>query len=191
MYKLKIITSTVREGRKGPLVAAWVAEQLKENTDFEIEVLELGEINLPLCTEPYHPSLHKYLHPSTIHWGQRIAEADAFMFVLAEYNHSYPAPIKNAIDTLGIEWAGKPVGFVTYGGIAGGTRSMSAILPSLTINGLVPITSKSVNFPYFEQYIDEQTGVFDPGERSSNFLKVVVGELSRWVKILAPYRANS
>ena len=57
----------------------------------------------------------------------RVAEADAFVFITPEYNHSYPASIKAFIDHHVEEWSGKAVGFVSYGGIAGGLRSVEAL----------------------------------------------------------------
>lgn len=60
MYNLKIITSTVRPGRKGPLVANWVTELAKQQGNFNVELLDLGEINLPMMDDPNHPKLKKY-----------------------------------------------------------------------------------------------------------------------------------
>jgi len=57
MYKLKVISSTVRPGRKGPVVAAWILEAARAHGNFEVELLDLGEINLPMMNEANHPSL--------------------------------------------------------------------------------------------------------------------------------------
>ena len=119
MTKLKIITSTTRPGRKGASIAAWVSEVLKSHPEFEVEVLDLGLINLPLMDEAAHPRLKTYEHAHTKKWSAKIEEADAFIVVLAEYNFGFPAPIKNAIDYLHQEWAYKPMGFVSYGGLSG------------------------------------------------------------------------
>ncbi len=62
LYKLKIISSSVRPGRKGPLVAGWMGAIAKQHPDFEVEVLDLGEINLPMMNEANHPVLQKYEH---------------------------------------------------------------------------------------------------------------------------------
>ena len=62
MYNLKIISSTVRPGRKGPLVTQWIADLAVKNGNFNVEVLDLGEINLPMMDEPNHPSIKKYEH---------------------------------------------------------------------------------------------------------------------------------
>src|SRR5687768_3477105 len=97
-HQLKIITSTTREGRKGPIVADWIYGIAKENKDFEVELLDLALINLPLMDEPAHPKLQQYKHEHTKKWSAKISAADAFIIVLAEYNYGYPAPIKNALD---------------------------------------------------------------------------------------------
>lgn len=60
-----------------------------------------------------------------------IDRADAYVLVLPEYNHGYPAPVKNAFDFLSQEWAHKPIGIVSYGGVSGGTRAANALKPVL------------------------------------------------------------
>lgn len=84
MYQLKIITSTVRPGRKGPLVANWITELAKQNDNFNVELLDLGVINLPMMNEPNHPVMKNYQHDHTKWWSAKIDEADAFIFVTAE-----------------------------------------------------------------------------------------------------------
>src|ERR1035437_1936385 len=98
MYNLKIISSSVRPGRKGPIVAAWIAEKAKQNGNFNVEVIDLGELNLPMMNEPNHPSLKKYVHEHTKQWSAKIDAADAFVFVTAEYDFNYPAPLRNALE---------------------------------------------------------------------------------------------
>lgn len=51
MYNLKIISSTVRPGRKGPLIANWISEVAKKNDNFIVEIFDLGEINLPIMND--------------------------------------------------------------------------------------------------------------------------------------------
>ena len=119
MYNLKIISSTVRPGRKGPLIAAWIAEKAKQHGGFNVEVLDLGEINLPMMNEAHHPSLKKYEHEHTKKWAAKIAEFDGYIWVTPEYNHSTSAALKNAIDYLYAEWNKKTVGIVSYGTVGG------------------------------------------------------------------------
>src|SRR5580658_3918379 len=98
MFNLSIIIASTRPGRKGPAIASWFAEIAKQQVDFNVEVLDLAKINLPLFDEPGHPRFQKYEHQHTKDWSEKIGRADAIVIVLPEYNFSYPATIKNAID---------------------------------------------------------------------------------------------
>ncbi|MEO6150978.1 MAG: NAD(P)H-dependent oxidoreductase [Mucilaginibacter sp.] len=181
MYKLKIITSTVRPGRKGPVVANWVKEAAEKIGDFDVEVLDLGEINLPLMNEPLHPIMQQYEHEHTKQWAAKIDEADAFIFVTAEYDYSYPAPLKNALEYLMHEWGYKPAGIVSYslGPFAGvrAVQSLRADLISLRVVGLGEV----VNIPSFSQFINDD-GVFIPNEMIEKSSVIMLTQLLRWTK---------
>lgn len=180
MYKLKIITSTVRPGRKGPVVAAWVAEKAKQNGNFEVEVLELGEINLPMMNEANHPILKKHEHAHTKNWSAKIEAADAFIFVTAEYDYNYPAPLRNAIEYLLHEWAYKAAGIVSYGGVSAGTRAANSLKADLATMGVVPL-SQGVNFPMFAQFFNDQNE-FVPPAVSHTAAEKMLNEIIRWTK---------
>jgi NAD(P)H-dependent FMN reductase len=180
MYNLKIITSTVREGRKGPLVTAWIAEIARQNGSFNVEVLDLGVINLPMMNEPLHPVMKKYKHEHTKQWSAKIEDADAFIFVTAEYDYNYPAPLRNALEYLYHEWAYKPAGIISYGGISGGTRATNSLKSDLSVFKIVPLT-ETIHFPFFTQSINEQN-VFVPNESAVTAAGVTLKELVRWTK---------
>ncbi len=61
----------MRPGRKGPIVTEWIAGLAKEDSNFNVEILDLGEINLPMMNEPNHPSLKKYEHEYTKWWSAK------------------------------------------------------------------------------------------------------------------------
>ena len=180
MYNLKIITSTVRPGRKGPMVAAWIAEKAKQNGNFNVEVLDLGEINLPMMNEPNHPMMRKYEHEHTKAWSAKIDEADAFIFVTAEYDYNYPAPLRNAIEYLAQEWAFKAAGIVSYGGVSAGTRAANSLKADLATMSIVPMTM-GVNFSFFTQLINEK-GEFTPNEISHKAAESMLIQMVRWTK---------
>jgi len=180
MYKLKIISSSVRPGRKGPLVAQWITEKAKQHNSFETELLDLGEINLPMMNEAHHPRLKKYEHAHTKKWSATIEEADAFIFVTAEYDYNYPAPLRNAIEYLAHEWAYKAAGIVSYGGISAGTRAANSLKSDLATMKIVPIED-AVNFPFFSQLINDK-GEFIPTEKSHKSADAMFKELLRWTK---------
>lgn len=115
--RVMVLLSTVREERMGVFVADWVMEQLKQfDGDCSFELVDLKEIDLPLMNEPYPPLMGKpYSFEHTKKWSKIVNGYDGFIFLVAEYNHSYAASLKNAIDYLYSEWKGKPVAYVAYG----------------------------------------------------------------------------
>lgn len=188
MYKLKIISSTVRPGRKGPLVAAWITELAKQNENFNVELLDLGEINLPMMDEPNHPVLKKYEHEHTKQWSAKIEEADAFIFVTAEYDYNYPAPLRNALEYLSLEWGYKAAGIVSYGGVSAGTRAANSLKADLSTLKIVPLT-EAVNFPFFQQNLNDKNE-FKANEISHKAAQTMLKELIQWTKGLKIIREN-
>lgn len=180
MYNLKIITSTIRPGRKGPAVAAWIADVAKAQGGFNVELLELGEINLPLMNEPHHPRLRNYQHEHSKNWSAKIDEADAFIFVTAEYDYNYPAPLRNALEYLYFEWGYKAAGIVSYGGLSGGTRAANSLKADLSTFAVVPLT-EMVNVPFFAQYINEEER-FIGDEKLESAAIAQLKALRRWSK---------
>ena len=189
MYNLKIISSSVRIGRKGPKIAAWIAEKAKQNGNFNVEVLDLGEINLPMMNEANHPNLKKYEFEHTKKWSATIDSADVFIFVTAEYDFSYPAPLRNAIEYLFHEWGFKPAGIVTYGGVSAGTRAGNNLKSDLSSVNIVPIL-QGVNFSFFSKLINEK-GEFVPNEISGKAADTMLTELIRWTKGLKLIKENN
>lgn len=189
MYNLKIISSTVRPGRKGPTVANWIKEVADKTGNFNTEVLDLGEINLPLMNEAVHPIMKQYEHEHSKQWSAKIEEADAFIFVTAEYDYSYPAPLKNALEYLVHEWAYKPAGIVSYSlGQFGGVRAVSNLKTDL-LNLRTISLAEGVNIASLNQFIDEN-GVFTPNEQLHHAADVMLTQLVRWTKGLATIKAD-
>ena len=127
MLKIKVILGSTREGRFGEKPAQWILEKAKVK-GFDVELLDLRDYALPFFNEAETPSYKKapYSNPVVAQWTVKIKEADGFIIVTPEYNHGYPAVLKNAIDYVSPEWNKKPVGFVSYGTV-GGARSVEQL----------------------------------------------------------------
>ena len=111
MEKLEIIIASTRSGRIGPTIGRWVEATAHQHGGFdEIGLVDLKEVDLPFMNEPDHPRPGQYVHEHTKKWSATVASADAFIFVMPEYNYGYNAELKNAIDYLSQEWAPKPAG---------------------------------------------------------------------------------
>jgi NAD(P)H-dependent FMN reductase len=152
--KLLIVIASTRPGRIGLPVANWFVEQASAHDGFELQLVDLYELDLPLLDEPNHPRLREYTKEHTKAWSETVDGADAVVFVTAEYNHSYTAALKNAIDYLHHEWRHKPLGFVSYGGVAAGTRAMQALKPVAIAVALVPVVA-AVNIPFVQQFLSD------------------------------------
>lgn len=188
-YKLKLIIGSTRPQRKGPIVARWFLDILENYKHFEVEVLDLKEINLPLLDEPEHPRLQKYTHEHTKKWSKTINEADAYIVVTPEYNYGYPASLKNALDYLSVEWQEKPMAFVSYGGISAGTRAVQDLKLPVTTLGMMPL-QQAVNIPFFTQFINED-GVFVGNETLEKSANGMLNKLKVWTKALKTMREEA
>jgi NAD(P)H-dependent FMN reductase len=186
MFNLKIIIASTRPGRKGPLIGSWIFELAKKNPAFDTTLLDLAVINLPFFDEPYHPRLQQYQHGHTKNWSDIIDRADAFIIVTPEYNFGYPAPIKNALDFLYNEWNYKPVAFVSYGGLAGGTRCVQMLKQVVTAQKMMPVT-EAVHIPFFMNYINDQDG-FVPDDGIDKSAGAMLSELAKWAGALKTIR---
>ena len=127
MNQLRIVVSSTRPGRIGPKVAEWVAAQAPSDA-WEVELLDLS--TLPFFDEEDMPKNGNYAKPHTKVWASKVFESDAIVVVTPQYNRSFPAPIKNAIDYLFAEWDSKPIALVGYGwtGASDATADLTKVL---------------------------------------------------------------
>jgi NAD(P)H-dependent FMN reductase len=126
--KIKIIVGSTRQGRFSEKPAQWIYEEAKKLDGVEAELLDLRDYPMPFFESPISPSMAqgKYENEVVQKWAEKIKESDAFIIVTPEYNHGYPAVLKNAMDVIYPEWNKKPVGFVSYGS-AMGARSVEQL----------------------------------------------------------------
>jgi NAD(P)H-dependent FMN reductase len=188
MPTLQIIIASTRPGRVGLPVAQWFVGRAQEHGQFDIDVVDLAEINLPFLDEPNHPRLRQYTHQHTTDWSARVDAADAFVIVLPEYNYGMPATIKNAIDFLHYEWCYKPVGFVSYGGVSGGTRSVQQLKQVVSTLRMFPLTD-AVSIPFVHQLIDD-AGAVNANETMEQASDALLEELARVERVLRGLRAD-
>lgn len=141
--KIGVIVSSTRPTRIGPKVAEWVTSNAPEGV--EAELVDLAEIDLPFLADPEPPAKGAYSEPSTIAWAETVSSYDALIMTVPEYNASFPATLKNAIDTLYAEWQGKPIGTVSYGW-GGGVRSLAQLVAVLDHIKAVPVEGPKLTF---------------------------------------------
>ncbi|MFC7649477.1 NADPH-dependent FMN reductase [Streptosporangium lutulentum] len=178
MPTLHVIVASTRPGRIGLPVARWFIDQAVKHGGFEVNMVDLAELNLPLMNEPNHPRLRRYEHRHTKDWSATVDAADAFVIVMPEYNHGFTAPLKNALDYLHSEWAYKPVGLVSYGGVSGGLRAAQMIKPVLNALKMVPVYA-GVPIPSVMRFLNDD-GEIQADEPVENAATAMLDELLRW-----------
>ena len=185
---LQIVIGSTRPGRVGLPVSQWFHGHAVTHGGFDLEVVDLARVNLPLLDEPKHPRFHEYVHEHTKAWSRTVTRADAFVFVVPEYNYGFNAATKNAIDYLNQEWQYKPIGFVSYGGVAAGTRAVQMLKQVVTTLKMVPVF-ESVNIPFVAQFLNED-GRLQSNPVLDEAAQAMLDELQRWTEALAPLRAS-
>lgn len=125
-----IVVASVRPRRVGRTIADWFVHEAAARPEFETDVVDLRELDLPVDLEPTS---------NAEAFASSIGRADAIVVVTPEYNHGYPASLKVALDTVKYEWRSKPIGFVSYGGLSGGMRATEQLRQVAVELHMVPV----------------------------------------------------
>jgi NAD(P)H-dependent FMN reductase len=169
--QLAIIIGSTREGRFAPVVAKWFEAQVRQRDDLTVDVIDLAEPGLNAST-----------------MAKRVEQAEAFVLITPEYNHSFPAPLKNAIDWHSKEWHAKPVGFVSYGGASGGLRAVEQLRQVFAELHTVTV-QRAVSFHSAWAYFDEQ-GQPKDAERYTRVARTMLDQIVWWARALRAARAE-
>lgn len=172
---LQVVLASTRPGRIGAPIARWFSAAAEEHAGFSVELVDLAEVDLPMFDEPKHPRLGQYQREHTKRWSSIVDRADAFAFVHPEYNHGMNAAVKNALDYLNAEWAYKPAGFVSYGGVSSGTRAMQMLKEVTLALRMVPAFD-AVNIPFASELVSND-GRFEPSAVTIKAAATMLDEL--------------
>lgn len=161
--KLGIILGSTRPKRVSEKVGAWVAQLARSRAEFDVTVLDLRDFPLPFYEEPLPAKAAEatYGEGAKRNWANAVAAQDAFIFVTPEYNHGYSAVLKNALDHVYVGWNGKPVAYVSYGGVSGGIRAVQQLRQVSVELQLVPMRDE-VNIAMVGAALDEHCVPKDP-----------------------------
>lgn len=146
--KVKVILGSTREGRFSEVPGAWIMGVLKNTQGIEAELLDLKDYNMPFFEEPVSTSMKKepFTQEAVARWTAKVQEGDAFIVIAPEYNHGYPAVLKNAFDYVYQEWNNKPIAYISYGS-AMGARSVEQLRMVAVELQMAPIRN-AIHMPY-------------------------------------------
>lgn len=194
MLRIGIILGSTRPGRRGALVAPWVAEVAREHplvseSGVEVVLVDLADAGLPLLEERAPAMFGLYEDERTRRWAQVIDGFDAFVFVTPEYNHSIPAALKNAIDHLFAEWNDKAAGILSYG-VSGGHRAAEHLRQILAEVKVATVRTQP-GLSMSDDFVIEDpmaTGELAPRDLQRPVVEEMVGELIAWAGALRAVR---
>ncbi len=177
-----VILASVRTGRRGEGFATWIRESLAKREGVEAELLDLRDFRIPAYEHQEMPRVveTKYADETARRWSERIHALDGYVIVTPEYNHGYPGNLKNAIDHVHLGWWYKPVGFVTYGGSAGGARAAEQLRSVAVEVRLVPVRTE-VNIRLIGLQTDDRGQPVDP--LYSKFAAGMIDQLLWWARV--------
>ena len=178
MLKIKVLAGSVRPGRFNIQPATWIADLASKNPDLDVELIDLQKLDLPFYNEPKPAMMGDYELEHTKKLAETIGEADGFIFVVAEYNHSYAQVLANALNYLNTEWNYKPVSFISYGSQAGGARAVEHLRG---ISGELRMFDlrEQVLLPNYYFRLNEQ-GEYQFSEDEVKAASTLLDELSTW-----------
>ncbi len=178
---LAVIVASTREGRFGVTVGGWFVDHAKQRNDLAVDVIDLADTPLPTTLPSPAP-------PEVVAYTKRLDGADAFVVVTPEYNHSFPGPLKTAIDSAHREWAAKPVAMVSYGGVSGGLRAVEQL--RLVFADLHAVTIRNtVSFPLAHRQFDAEGRPRDP-EAVAHGATALLDQLTWWARALRDARVT-
>jgi NAD(P)H-dependent FMN reductase len=188
--KIKVIIGSTRPNRFGDKPGAWIAELAKAQEGFDVEVLDLRDYPMPFLEDKVPPSqvTGAYGDPAVQKWADKIAEADGFIVIAAEYNHGYTAVLKNAIDQVYKEWNHKAVAFVGYGGV-GGARAVEQLREVVVELQMAPVR-QAVHI--MAPWMLTDGDALKPGalDQYTDAAKGMLTNLSWWTKALKAARQS-
>ncbi|WP_028813555.1 NADPH-dependent FMN reductase [Streptomyces flavidovirens] len=186
--RVAVIVASNREGRFAPVITDWFLARTAGHDDLDIDVIDLAGIDLPTALS-FNPSDEVKAVLAQV--SPRLDAADAFVVLTPEYNHSFPASLKNLIDWTGSEWHAKPVGFVSYGGMSGGLRAVEQLRQVFAEMHATTIR-ETVSFHGARTHFDEDGEHKDPSAPNTA-AKALLNQLTWWAhalrdaKSLRPY----
>jgi NAD(P)H-dependent FMN reductase len=193
MSKLLVIVGSTRPTRAAEQVLPWLTAKIAEHATFDAEIVDLRDWPLPIFGEHMGTigdfNDPTYSEPIVKAWNSKIKEADAYVIVTPEYNHSIPGGLKNAIDSVWISFGfrNKPVAFVGYsGGIAGGVRAIEHLAHVFIETESVPMRN-NVIIPAVTSAFDEQGQPVNPMTNAA--AGIMLDDLAWWSATLEKARA--
>lgn len=192
--KVLIVIGSTRPGRVTAKVAQWATNEAK--TIFtDVEVADLQDYPLPLFNEAISPQYNPNREPApeVQQWLDKLAAADAYVFVTPEYNRAVSGVLKNALDYVDFQLAKKPIAIVGHGsnGGAQAVANLENMIPQLkaVISGVTYVHMNASGAMDDDGVLAEEIAANPYGPQGA--LKVMLTDTKWYGEALAAARAQA
>lgn len=184
--KIAVILGSTRQNRNGAAVADWVIEKAAARTGADYELVDLRDYPMPLFDAPASPAFVPPQDPAVQRWAAKIAEFDGYVFVTPEYNHSFSAVLKNALDSIYTEFNNKTAAFVSYGSFQGARAVEQLRLVASELQ--LAHVRQQLGFSLFTDF--ENFSTFAPGPQHDANAETMFTQLEAWTGALKAIHAH-
>ena len=189
MTHIQVILGSTRQGRFGDKVATWFMQHAAVHPHLTAELVDLADWPLPFFDSPVPPAMQEPQDVRSVAWANKVAAADGYVLVTPEYNHGYPAVLKNALDHVVRPWRHKPVGFVGYGGPGAGVRAVEQLRQVVVELEMMPLRHQvAIQNVYLAFDTD---GTLENPAGPDHQAAAVLDELAMWTRSLNQLRAGT
>ncbi|RIX26434.1 NADPH-dependent FMN reductase [Amnibacterium setariae] len=184
--KIAVILGSTREPRNGAAVADWVVAKGAERAAADYELVDLRDYPMPFFEAPVSPAYVPPTDPAVVKWADKVAEFDGYVFVTPEYNHSFSAVLKNALDSIYHPFNNKAAAFVSYGAYQGARAVEQLRLVASELQ--LAHVRQQLGFSLFTDF--ENMSTFTPGPQHDASADIMFTQLEAWTGALKSIHAN-
>jgi NAD(P)H-dependent FMN reductase len=184
--KIAVILGSTREPRNGAAVANWVVEKAAGRAAADYELVDLRDYPMPFFDAPASPAYVPPTNPEVQRFAAKIAEFDGYVFVTPEYNHSFSAVLKNALDSIYHEFNNKAAAFASYGSFQGARAVEQLRLVASELQ--LAHVRQQLGFSLFTDF--ENMSTFTPGPQHDANAETMFTQLEAWAGALKSIHAH-
>ena len=186
--KIAVVLGSTRTGRLGASVADWIIDAAAGRPGADYELVDLLDHPMPFF-DGISPAYVPPSDPAVQKFAAKIAEFDGYVFITPEYNHSFSAVLKNALDSIYPEFNNKAAGFASYGSLSG-ARAVEQLRLVASELQLAHVRTQ-LAFSIFNDFEGFGTAdvKFTPGPQHSAGAEALFGQLEAWAGALKQVRA--
>jgi NAD(P)H-dependent FMN reductase len=185
-----VFYGSYRVDRKGIRLAEFIVRRLRARGD-DVELIDAKAVGLPMLDRMFKEYSPGTAPQAMVDLAAKIRAADAFLFVVGEYNWGVQPGLKNLTDHFLEEWFWRPAAIASYSaGRLSGTRSSYSWHNTLSEMGMVVISSTLTVGPIDQTLNDASEPIGEAGASLERAFPRFADDLAWWAEAAKTQRAR-